>query len=283
MAEGGGDWLSRTLKDLRTDAGLSQVAAAEAAGLGEGSQHPGSTGQVRLHRIEHGTFVPTEDEVRRLCRAYRAPAAVRENCLLWADRDTETRSISSRKILAGGAKHQKRLGYLEEQAQEILIWQPLIIPGLLQTEGYARAVFSDRLSGKAVDGAVAARMAQAHIPDAGKSLGFVISEGALRWNAGPAVMRDQLARLAEAAGRLRVGIIPRRRVVSTFPTHGFGLYDRRQVVVGLRHGMELIGDAAGAAEYVAWWEKLEGLAVFGAEAQDVIAAVAREYRAESEG
>jgi transcriptional regulator with XRE-family HTH domain len=277
MAEHGGDWLSRTLKDLRTAAGLSQMAVAEAAHLGPGA------GQVRLSRIETGQFPPTEDEVRRLCRIYHAPDAVLENCLLWAERDTESRSISARKILSGAGQYQARLGKLAQASREILIWQPLLIPGLLQTEGYARAVFSDRSHGNAVDAAVAARMAQADILATDRTFGFVISEGALRWNAGPDVMRDQLAHLGEAAGRYRLGIIPQFRVVTTFPVHGFGLYDRRQVLVGLRHGSELVGDSAAVAEYVAWWQKLESLAVFGGEAQDVIATVARDYQAEGEG
>lgn len=273
MAQHGGDWLSRTLTDLRKDAGLSQTAAAEAAGI---------SGQVRLSRIESGTFPPTEDEVRRLCTAYRAPAAIRDNCLLWASRDTPAWSISARKILTGAGKHQAQLGQLEAASQEILIWQPLIIPGLLQIEGYARAVFSDRLSGSALDTAVTARLAQADILDSARTFGFIVPEGALRWNAGPDVMPEQLAHLAAVANHHRVGVIPQRQVVNTFPTHGFGLFNRRQVVVGLRHGAELVGDPEGVAEYVSWWDKLAALAVFGDEVRDVIATVAREYRAESE-
>jgi len=277
MAEHGGDWLSRTLTDLRKAAGMSQTSAAVRAGFGSGG------GQVRLSRIETGQFTPTEDEVRRLCDAYAAPPALRSLCLLWAARDIRDGGVSSRVILASAAGHQARLGAVEEASQQIRAWQPLLIPGLLQTEDYARAVFSDRLSGAAADAAVAARRARTRILDSGRSFTFVISEGALRWNAGPAVMRGQFAHLAEAAGRYRVGVIAQRQVVTTFPVHGFGLFDDRLVVAGMRHAAVLIGDAASVAEYVAWFAKLEGLAVFGAEAQDVIATVARDYRAHGEG
>ena len=93
-------------------------------------------------------------------------------------------------------------------------------------------------------------------------------------------MRDQLAHLATAANQHTLGIIPQRRVVTTFPVHGFSLFDDRLVVAGMRHASVLVGDEASVAEYVAWFAKLEGLAVFGDEVRDVIAAVAREYRAQ---
>jgi transcriptional regulator with XRE-family HTH domain len=272
-----GDWLSRKLTALRQDAGLTQGEAAAALGLA------GGAGQVRMSRIESGTFVPTEAEVRALAGAYRAAPAVTEVCLLWAERDTASSAISARKILTASAAHQKRVGKLAEASAEVLTWQPLIIPGLLQTPGYVRAVFADRHTGKALDDAVKARTAHAGILHTGRTFGFVIAEGALRWSAGPQVMAGQLEHLAELAGEHRIGVIPQAQTVSTFPVHGFDLYDRGQVLIGLRHAAVLVGDADGVAAYVAWWEQLEGLAVFADDARDVIERVAREYRAGGTG
>lgn len=269
-----GDFLSRKLTDLRKQAGLSQEAASEAAQIG-----PGGAGQVRLSRIETGAHPPTEDEVRRLCSLYRAPRATREVCLLWAARDTDAGAISSRKILGRASEHQAQLGFLEEASSEICVWQPLLIPGLLQTEGYARAVFSERLSTAATERAVAARLARTPVLDSDREFTFVVSEGALRWSAGPAVMLEQLAHLAEAAGQYRVGVIPQARTVTTFPVHGFALFDNGQVVIGLRHATELVGDPEGVAEYVAWFTRLQELAVFGEESREVIRDVAASYRA----
>ncbi len=274
MADGGGDWLSRTLVDLRKSAKLSQTAAAEAAHLGG----PGA-GQVRLSRIETGTFVPSEEEVRSLCGAYRASPAMLALCVLWAARDTRAEGISARIILREAGEHQARLGAVEEVSREIRNWQPLLIPGLLQTDAYARAVFSDRLRGKAVDRAVAARLARAHILDSDRQFTFVVSEGALRWSIGAAAMREQLAKLADAATRYRFGVVPQASVADTIPQHGFGLFDDRLVVLGLRHGAELLGDSERVAEYVVWFAKLEALAVFGEQARQVIKSVARSYRA----
>jgi hypothetical protein len=262
---------------------MTQVAAAEAAGFGEGPQHPGSAGQVRLLRIERGQIRPTEDDVRRLCEVYRAPSALRSLCLLWVAGDSRASAVPARVILRGASKYQGQLGAVEEASQVIRVWQPLLVPGLLQTEDYARAVFSDRMSGAAVEAAVTARRARTSILDSGRSFIFVISEGALRWNAGRAVMLDQLSHLATAANHHTLGIIPQHQAVTTFPVHGFGLFDDRLVVIGLRHASVLVGDDASVAEYVAWFAKLEALAAFGDKARDVIATVARDYRAEGEG
>jgi transcriptional regulator with XRE-family HTH domain len=265
----GGDWLSRTLRDLRKDAGLSQTAAVEAAGL----QH-----QVRLSRIETGRFVPSEDEVRRLCDAYHAPARVRRE-LLRAARDMRAEIMSSRVILRQAGQVQARLGAIEEASAEIRVWQPLLIPGLLQVEGYARAVFSDRLSGEDADRAVASRLARSAVLGSPRKFVFVISEGALRWSAGPQVMAAQLKHLAAMAAQRQIGIIPQTVTVNTFPTHGFALFDDRLVVVGLRHATAFIADPADVAEYAKWFATLEALAVFGEEARQVIQAVAGSYPA----
>lgn len=285
MAEDKRDWLSRTLTDLRTAAGLSQVAAATAAGFGEGPQHPGSAGQVRLVRIERGQLRPTEDDVRRLCRVYRTSAALEAVCLLWVASDTRTSAVPARVILRDASKYQGQIGAIEDAAHVCRYWQPLLIPGLLQTRDYMRAVFSDRMSGAAVEAAVTARLARTSILDSGKPLTFIVSEGALRWNAGPAVMREQLAHLAAVANHHRVGVIPQRQTVTTFPVHGFGLFGLPSgplVTIGLRHATVLVGDEPSVAEYAEWFARLEGLAVFGDEVRDVIATAAREYRAEGE-
>jgi transcriptional regulator with XRE-family HTH domain len=269
------DWLARTLRDLRTQAGLSQAEASTALGLSA------SAGQARLSRIETGTHPATEDEVRRLCAAYGAPSAVLSVCLLFAARDTTAGGVSARVILNAAGEYQARLGAVEEASTQIRVWQPLLIPGLLQTPAYARKVFSDRLRGKAIDAAVAARQERQRILSTGREFRFVIPEGALRWSAGPEVMREQLDALAAQAHRL--GIIPQSRTVTTFPVHGFGLFDDRLAVVGLRHATVLVGDAGSVAEYVAWFAKLADLAVFGDEAREVIRAVAASYAALEDG
>ncbi|NXY97161.1 helix-turn-helix transcriptional regulator [Streptomyces sp. BR123] len=86
---------------------------------------------------------------------------------------------------------------MEARASYIYSFQAQLVDGLLQTEGYARALLGAR-SKKGLDAKVAARMDRQRILDRENPplLWVVLSEAALRQHiGGPGVMRNQLARL----------------------------------------------------------------------------------------
>jgi Domain of unknown function (DUF5753)/Helix-turn-helix domain len=100
----------------------------------------------------------------------------------------------------------------ERRASVLRGWEPLIVPGPLQTAEYARTLFE---AWRAVDGNrdvdrdVAARLARQDIFDrpAPPSFGIVIDETVLyRCVGGPAVMHDQLLHLVEMSERPRVSV-----------------------------------------------------------------------------
>jgi len=104
---------------------------------------------------------------------------------------------------------------VEATARTLRWFEPLVIPGLLQTEDYARALLCTRVgdSEDDIDAMVAARMARQSILDRDKppTLWVIMDEGVLRRCVGsPAVMKDQLARVVELAGRpdIVVQVIP---------------------------------------------------------------------------
>ena len=94
----------------------------------------------------------------------------------------------------------------ERDAVRIHGWELGSVPGLLQTEDYARAHLRSgrpQDSDSAIDKLVAARLDRQRILDGGGTplLWYVIDEGALRHAVGgPRVMGAQLDRLIEAAG-----------------------------------------------------------------------------------
>jgi hypothetical protein len=105
---------------------------------------------------------------------------------------------------------------LEEVASQIRAYEVQFVPGLLQTEDYARAVVGlghDTASAREIDRRVRLRMARQAVlerPDP-PNLWAVLDEALLRRSLGPpAVMRGQLERLAEMAQRpnVTVQIIP---------------------------------------------------------------------------
>jgi transcriptional regulator with XRE-family HTH domain len=99
---------------------------------------------------------------------------------------------------------------IERRATALRSWEPLLIPGLLQTPDYAREVFRRGLpndSDGGIDDRVSARMERQQILDRDDPplLLAVIDEGALRRVVGtPPVMRDQLGHLLKMAERQKV-------------------------------------------------------------------------------
>jgi hypothetical protein len=104
-----------------------------------------------------------------------------------------------------------------EQEAEALRWsEPLFVPGLLQTEAYARAVFraSGLQSDDEVERQIAARLNRQEILTRERPplLTVVIDEFVLRRaTGGPEVMREQLlhlAKLGTSLPRVRIHVVP---------------------------------------------------------------------------
>ncbi|MGH3194043.1 MAG: helix-turn-helix domain-containing protein [Streptosporangiaceae bacterium] len=173
------------LRYYRTRAGLSQKDLAPRANVSHDV----------ISKIETGERPPAEDFPSRL-------DAVPE---------LDTRGALARlwDHLKKGQK-QRAYGWFQEWADmeaeaTVLRWyEPLIVPGLLQTEDYARAILSARPDGNLddLDERVAARLARQAVldrPDA-PQLWCVLDEGVLhRAIGGSKIMRSQLYRLAEVA------------------------------------------------------------------------------------
>ncbi|MFI0260248.1 Scr1 family TA system antitoxin-like transcriptional regulator [Streptomyces sp. NPDC017056] len=92
----------------------------------------------------------------------------------------------------------QRRADMDAEAVALREYQAQVIPGLLQTEGYARALFSQVDSGEALEGRVAARLSrqQRFMNPQGPLLIAVLDESSLRTAVGaPHVMGEQCAHL----------------------------------------------------------------------------------------
>ncbi|MCO6006547.1 helix-turn-helix transcriptional regulator [Actinoallomurus purpureus] len=99
----------------------------------------------------------------------------------------------------------------EPNATNIRMFEPLVIPGLLQIEEYARAVMAEGRAPEELEQAVAARMDRQKILDRREPppprLWVVLDRGVIRRQVGgPETMRKQLTHLIEAAERYNVTI-----------------------------------------------------------------------------
>ena len=111
---------------------------------------------------------------------------------------------------------------IEQEAASLRSFQPLVVPGLLQTEEYARALHegASPLVGDAMEQQVAARMARQVVLDRPAPPQFVaVLDNSVLTRAvgGPKVMREQLAHLVEVGRRPRVHLHLVPETVGAYP------------------------------------------------------------------
>lgn len=160
----------------------------------------------------------------------------------------------------------------EREAARIRWYEPTFVPGLLQTEAYARALLSGRKGSQQMDAEemVAARLERQTILDRDDptELWVVMDEAVLMREAGgPDVMGQQCERLAEMARRSHVMIqlIPRSITVHEgLNAGGFAIADLQQGRQVAYQETALHGQALYDPEHIATlldaWDRLKALA-----------------------
>ncbi len=195
--------LAQALRELRHNAGLTQDAVA--ARMGWHSS--------KLFRLENARSPRVGWlDVRELMDMYGVPSPRRE-ALIQLARDARLMGwwTSYRDVFTGSYVA------LEDEASAMRRYCPELIPGLLQTEHYARAVIRAVRPGydeESVERRVTARLARQKAlldRDAPPELRYVLNEAVLRRQVGDAhVLGGQLRALADAAERpqLTIQILP---------------------------------------------------------------------------
>lgn len=188
--------IARELAQLREAAGLSPEDAATQLGWS----------RPKLNRIENAKTRPKLADVSDVCDLYGVDSTKRAGLLQLA-REARQRGWWA----AYGDVFSGSYVGLEDDAAIIRSWQPQMIPGLLQTEDYARAVLQvgHDIGDEVVHRRVQARMARKTLLSRPNppTLHAVLDEAILRrMIGGPDVMRDQLAHLQSAGRRDNVTI-----------------------------------------------------------------------------
>jgi transcriptional regulator with XRE-family HTH domain len=190
------------LRRAREGAGLSARQLAIKLGVAH----------TTVGRWEAGDRGPKPTDVAAVLAALGAPNVLREE-LVELSRDSD-----GRHWVASGLPEQQRqlaaLLELERDATRIINVSPLLIPGLLQTSGYARAIIgAGGVPVEEIETRVAVRLGRRDVIMRREpaSLLAIIDETALRRNIGGAeVMADQLRALDEASrwGNVELRIVP---------------------------------------------------------------------------
>lgn len=264
--------LAAILRGLRTGAGMTTYQLADAMGWS----------QSKVTRIENGRTQATAADAEEWAVATGADDSAREELSRLAHAAwTEARSW--RASHGGGlAARQREMADMDRSASEILHFQPSVIPGLLQSESYARRVltFGDVSSRGGIDAAVKERMArQSVLREPGRRFDYVLTEGALRWRPGPkAMMEEQLGKLlaAEALPSVTLSIIPFDREARAVYSHGFAVFHIAGGPVVLAEGYtkeDFIADPHDVDAYKRIFSMLRESALTGPDAADFARAV----------
>lgn len=196
--------LGARLKEYRIAADLSGHAMAAALG----------TSQASVSRIEAGKQRISAEDVHVWLDAAHALSAAYAELTEMAERaDVEMerwRALQAR----GWEVHQRAYEDLEREARTILLYQPSLIPGLLQSHGYIdhlmRRVWT--VEEKQIGVAVDARLRrQQLLYRPGTDLDVIVTEAVLRHAMGGyAVMAEQLRHMAGLARlpTVNLGVIP---------------------------------------------------------------------------
>lgn len=263
--------LGQRLRELRQNADLSGKELAESL----------SWPPSKVSKIENGRQTPTDDDIRAWTGATSGESETKT--LLASLHTLEVQYAEWRRVLRNGFHHhQNELAELSQKTRLLRAYEATVIPGLLQTAEYARAIFT--ISARQadlpddVDAAVLGRIRRQEIlyrPD--KRFHFVLTEAALRYRVcAPEAMLGQLDRLIPLSQlpNVRLGIIGfETQYVAALPQHGFWVYDNDRVTVETMSAELDLRQPQEIALYTAEFDNLAGMASYGRAARAIITRV----------
>jgi transcriptional regulator with XRE-family HTH domain len=194
--------VQRLARQLREAAGKTGEDAAVALGWSDS----------KISRIETGRIAVTWGDVSDLLDLYGVTDPATRDPLISLAREARQQGWWHPYSNLLGRPYATYIG-LETAAESLRVFEPLTVPGLLQTEPYARAIIrtsTRELGQDEIERRVEVRLRRQDVIFKGEDplrLNVVLDEAALRREVGgPAIMAGQVQRLIEAAAHPRVRV-----------------------------------------------------------------------------
>jgi transcriptional regulator with XRE-family HTH domain len=266
--------LARALRRLRADAGLTIDQVAEKLELSPST----------ISRMETATVGVKRRDVRELLNIYEVSGAQREDLLQLATQSRKRPWWHDYKI------PQAREAGLEAEAATISQYSALLVPGLLQTEAYARAVLDAiRIDPKPdeIESRLRLRMdRRALLTEKDAPRYWVVLDEALLRRAvgGSTTMQAQLEHLVEVAAlpSVTIQVLPYSTGAHAGMDGEFTIFSYRDpadpdvVYIENTGGDQYVEDADVTSRYVAIFEHLRAAALNPAESTRTLATIASE-------
>ncbi|WP_432198556.1 helix-turn-helix domain-containing protein [Streptomyces sp. bgisy027] len=262
--------LGRRLREIRADAGLTARELARRADWHES----------KCSRLENGHTSPSDADLR----TYTTLCGVQDQTadLIATARGIEGAYVQWRRMERAGLRRvQQSVAPLFERTRRFRVYQSWVLPGLLQTPAYTRAVLSTvahlRDVPDDIDAAVAVRMERQRILHTGDHrFAMLVEEWVLRTVIGDHnTMAGALGHLISVASlpAVSLGVIPLGTPRGAgWPVESFTMYDDAQVNVELVSAHLTVTQPGEIAEYAKAFTELSAIAVHGTRARSLITA-----------
>ncbi|MFT2019700.1 helix-turn-helix domain-containing protein [Streptomyces sp. 796.1] len=261
--------LAGRLKEIRRDAGLTGGDLAARCGWHK----------AKSSRIENARTTPSDADISAWCAACGVPDQAAD--LIAANRAVETMYVQWRRLHRSKSLRHIQEGRvaLHERTRLFRTYSSDVVPGFLQTEGYATAVLQSvvwlRDLPDDIPQAVAARLARARVLREGDHrFVMLIEEDVLRHQMGDAnTMAQQLRHLSSAMSlpSVSLGVIPVKGQRPIWPVETFNVYDDEQVTVELLTAKVTVTAPSEVRDYLKTFAELQRQAVYGRQARSLIA------------
>ncbi|MGJ5899188.1 helix-turn-helix domain-containing protein [Streptomyces niveiscabiei] len=240
---------------------LRQASGKEAKAVARGAAMSGS----KLSKIENGVVMPSVVDVEQILTAVGVSPEVKAEYMAVA-RAAATEATAWRLYRRlGHHRKQRQIQAIEARTKVLRLFQPALVPGLLQTPEYVRAVLSRK--------------------EPGRQLRFIVTESILRWRiVPPLVMAGQLDKLISVSRLPSVDfrVVPLSARQTDFPSHSFSIKDDRMVTVETVHAELSVTDPRDVALYIEKFDGFERVAVSGDAMRGLVEGIRDEFLREQE-
>ncbi|MDQ0959419.1 transcriptional regulator with XRE-family HTH domain [Streptomyces sp. B4I13] len=269
--------LGAAMRALRQASGKEAKAVARSAVM--------ST--AKLSKIENGRVAPATADVERILTALDVSPEIKAEYLAVA-RAQATEATAWRLFRRMGYhKKQEQIRALESSMTLLRLFQPSLVPGLLQTPEYIRSVLEPKsLTDEQLSRTVSARIERQRVLyDTSKVLHFVVTEPVLRWRLlPPAMMAGQLDRIVSVSRlpNVDVRVVPLDAPQRDVPGHSFVIRDDRVVTVETTHAEVVVTDPQDVSLYVEKFDRFASVSLAGDAMRDLVEGIRDAFLRERE-
>ncbi|MFD5712137.1 helix-turn-helix domain-containing protein [Streptomyces pharetrae] len=262
---------------------LRQASGKEAKAVARGALMSPS----KLSKIENAKLAPSATDVERILIAIGVSPEIKAE-YTEAARSAGTETTEWRLLKRVGVhKGQQEVKALEAQMSLLRMFQPALVPGLLQTPEYIRAVLQRHdLSDDTLARTISGRLErQAILYDGSKSLRFVITEPVLRWRiVPPPMMAAQLDRIVSVSrlSHVDIRVVPLSIQQHDMANHSFAIRDNRMVTVETVHAEVLVTDPRDVEIYVKKFNGFSRVALSGDDMRSLVEGIRDDFLREQE-